>query len=104
MPAPYTIPTGNDTAGIYEFFRYITNVTDGFFFAGIMTVIWVIIFVATKQFSSSRAFTFANFTCMVLAMILSVIDLLAPRYMYLFIILTACGALWMKLQNDRGGL
>ena len=102
MPAPYITPNANDTAGIYEFFRFITTVTDGFFFAGIMVVIWVVTFIATKQFSTSRAFTYTSFICFILSMILVVIDLLAPKYMYLFIILAAAGAMWIKLEKDRG--
>ena len=98
--AYYIVPTGNETAGIYEMFKYVTNVaTEGLFFLVMIIVIWIIAFLATKQYSNSRAFFFASFFCSILSMILATLDLLAPRFMYLFIIFTAIGFVWLKLET-----
>lgn len=94
----YTPPTNNDTLGVYEIFRYVNNTSEGYFFMAMTFVIWVIIFVAMKSYSTSRAFTFASFVSFILTMVLSVIGLIAPKITYLFIFLLAGGILWMKLE------
>lgn len=100
MTQVYTPPNNNDTLGIYEIFRYANNVSEGIFFTAISFVVWIIIFVATKNFSTSRAFTMASFISFILTMVLSVIDLITPRIMYLFLFMTAAGALWIKLESQ----
>lgn len=94
----YTPPSNNDTLGIHEIMNYVNTVSDGFFFYALLFAIWIIVFITGKSFSSSRAFTFASFLCFILSMILTVVDLIAPRVMYLFIFLMAGGVLWMKLE------
>lgn len=94
----YPVPTLNDTAGAFEYFNFVNNSADGLFFPAILLVIWIIVFLASKGFSSSRAWTFASFVTMVLSILLAVADLVAPRYMYLAIFLTAIGAVWLKLE------
>jgi len=99
MPNYYTPPGKNDTQGFFELTKYVSSVTDGLLFPIILMVIWVVVFIATKQFSSSRAFTYAAFICTVLAIPLAVFEMLNPRYMYLFIVLLAAGAVWLKLEG-----
>ena len=97
--AYYDVPTGNETQGFYEIFQFIgNNTTDGLFFPSILLVIWIVAFMGTKQFSSSRAFTFASFFCAMLSIIMGVLDLINPRYMYLCMILTLIGFVWLKLD------
>lgn len=94
----YTPPTNNDTLGLYEIYKYTNNLSEGILSVSFMFVVWIIVFVATKNFSTSRAFTIASFICFILTMILSVIDLISPKIMYLFLFLLAGGALWIKLE------
>ena len=94
-PYPYPESTGG---GFLELFSYVSLVTDGIFFAMILGIIWVVAFINTKAYSSSRAFTFASFLCMVLSIGFAILDLLSVRYMYLTIILVGIGAFWMKLE------
>lgn len=97
--AYYTEPTGNDTKGVFEFFNYVNaTATGGLFFPVIIFVIWIISFLAIKQYSTSRAWTFASFFCSVLSIILAVMNLIAPVFMYFFIIFTAIGLVWLKLE------
>jgi hypothetical protein len=97
--APYPTPTVNDTSGIFEFMRYTNNVTDGLMFPMILGIIWIVTFIGTKSFSTSRAFTIASFVSMVLSIPLAVMEFIAPNYAYLTIIFTALGALWLKLDT-----
>lgn len=97
----YQVPTGNETAGLYEIFKYIGGTaTEGLFWSVILLVIWVISFLALKHYSTSRAWTFASFFCAVLGIILAVMDYLAPKWMYLAIILTIVGFVWLKLEAE----
>lgn len=95
----YSPPNATDSQGIFEFFRYVNNVSDGGFFLVLTLVIWIITFIATKQYSSDRAFTYASFVCMVLSILLGVMNLINPQFMYLFMVLTAVGVVWLKLSD-----
>jgi len=98
--AYYPTPTNNDTQGIYEYFNYVNNVADGLFFPVIIFVIWFISFFAIKQYSTSRAWTFASFFCSILAMTLTVLNLINSKFMYAFFIATVIGFVWLKLESQ----
>lgn len=99
MPQIYAPPNQTDSEGIFELLRYVNTTADGLLFPMLLFVVFVITFIATKQFSSSRAFAYASFITMVLSVPLGVLDLVAPKFMYLFVILTAVGAVWLKLEG-----
>jgi len=94
----YSPPTSNQTSGIFEFFKYTNDVSGGIMFPIILMVIWFILFISTKQFSSSRAWTYSSFVTSILSIILSVLGLIAPRWMYLSIFMTGMGLVWLKLE------
>ena len=96
----YTQPTGNETKGFYEIFGYIGSVTGGLFWPIMLFVVWIIAFMALKQYSTSRAWTFASFFCGVLGIFLAVLDYMSPRWMYLFVFLTLVGFVWLKLEAE----
>jgi len=99
--AYYAVPTGNETAGLYEIFRFInTTATQGYFWISMLFVIWITAFIGLKQYSSSRAWTFASFMCTILSIFMAVIDYVAPNWMYLFIFLTLIGFVWLKLEAE----
>lgn len=99
--AYYATPTGNQTAGLYEIFRFINNsATQGYFWISMLFVIWITAFIALKQYSSSRAWTFASFMCAILSIFMAIIDYVAPTWMYLFIFLTLIGFVWLKLETE----
>ncbi len=97
--AYYTEPTSNETAGLFEMFKYVNNVADGLFWPSMMLVIWVVIFIGTKQYSSARAFTAASTITGFVSIILAVGDLVAPKWMYLSLLMIAVGVLWLKLEK-----
>lgn len=97
--AYYIEPTGNDTQGIFELFNYVNVTSDGLFFPMMLLVIWVITFIATKQYTTSRAWTFASFLVSFISIILAISNLISPRYMYLCFILLGAGIIWLKLEK-----
>ena len=97
--AYYVEPTSNDTIGIFEFFNYVNSVAGGLFFPVILLVIWIVTFVGTKQYTTSRAWTIASTIISFISIPLAVAGLIAPRWMYMSFVLLAVGVLWLKLEN-----
>lgn len=97
----YTPPTQNESTGILELFTYVNNTVDGLFFLVMLFIVWIVTFIATKNYSSDRAFTYASFICIVLAIPLAVLNLIGPQWMYLFMILTGVGVVWLKLSGNK---
>ncbi|MFA6074083.1 MAG: hypothetical protein WC758_08250 [Candidatus Woesearchaeota archaeon] len=97
----YELPTGNYSMDIYGIFYYVNGegVTGGLFWVVMLSVIWIIAFMALKQYSTSRAFTFASFFCSIMGIFLAVLDLINPKYMYLTIFMTLIGFVWLKFED-----
>ena len=104
----YQYPNSTDTTGIFEFFRYVNTTADNLFFPLILLVIWVVTFVGSfaaggkDGIAAARSFTFASFLCSIMSILLVTIGLLAVKFMYLLFILTAVGALLIKLFTPAG--
>jgi hypothetical protein len=66
--------------------------------------IWFIAFIGvlSEGRSASRAFIFAGFVSSILAIILSLIGLLNPQYMYFSFLLVGAGVIWYKLETAPG--
>lgn len=98
--AYYDLPTANDTSGFYEMFRFVSvDATGGVFFPSMLLVIWVISFLAIKQYSNPKAFTFASFFCTMLGIMMATLNLIEPRWMYLSVVMTMIGFVWLKLDT-----
>ena len=97
--AYYVEPTANDTIGFFEFFNYVNTVAGGLFFPLILLVIWVIIFMGTKQYTTSRAFTTSSIITSILSIMLVTMQLCSPKWMYLCFVLTGVGILWLKIEG-----
>ena len=97
----YTLPTLNETGGFYGVFKFIGgDPTGGLFWISMLFVIWIISFIATKQYTSSRAWTFSSFFCAILSIFLSVMEYISPKWMYLLIVMTLIGFVWLKLEDS----
>lgn len=97
----YNTTLTNESLDIYGIFKLVgSEPTGGLFWAVILLVIWVISFMALKQYSTSRAWTFASFFCSILSIFLVLMEYLAPKWMYFVIILTLIGFVWLKLEED----
>ena len=98
MPQYYPPPNATDTQGFLELATYTNFVTDGLLFPLLLLVIWVVVFVATKQFTVSKAFTYSSFIGLILGIPLTILGLVSPRYIYVLGILLATGLVWLKLE------
>ena len=103
----YLLPTNatENVTGMYILFKYINNdVSNGYFFLGILLALFVIIFIALKDYKASAAFTTASFMIMVFSIMLRALGLIQNKWMYLAIILTAVGVVWLHSDNSSSPL
>ena len=94
-------PNPENLTGLDSLAGYVSGV-EPLAFLGIILVIGVITFLATKNYSSSRAFTFSSFLMFVLSAPIVMMGWLAPRYMYLFLLFTAIGWGWIRVSDSYG--
>lgn len=101
--ARYQVLNTTDTKDLYTLFKFINNTaTEGLFFPVMLLVIWFIaaLGVIADGRPISRGFTFASFICSVISILLVILNVLNPTYMYLLFVLTAFGILWIYLSNS----
>lgn len=103
MPDIFPFPNETQVTGIYEFTEYANIVTDGIFIPLFVWMIFIVTFIASKNFETSKAFTLASFISMMIAIPFSVLNLVSPRFMYLYILMLGTGLVWIKLQSGRIG-
>ncbi len=100
----YPTPNATDMRDIQTIFRWTNDVAmEGLFFPVMLMVIWAIAFIGAvaEGRAASRAFIFANFIGIVLAIILGLLGFLQPAYIYFLIILLGFGLIWAKLTSPR---
>lgn len=101
MPTPYPVASGNNTANLYELFRFANDGVGGTFMPVMLAVIWIIAFIGSisEGRQASRAFIFASFVGSILAMILVILGMLNIQYMYLLFLGVGVGVIWNVLSN-----
>jgi hypothetical protein len=104
MPIPYPILNATDTGSLYTLFSFVNNGVAGMFMPIMLAVIWIIAFIGilSEGRQASRAWVFASFISSILAVILALIGMLSPNYMYFIFILTGIGVIWNYLGNSPG--
>lgn len=96
----YVLP--ENVTGFLSFINYINLVTgENLFFPLIIGAIWFIIFMASKAYTTPRAITIASFFAMVLCIVGRIVGLVSNTFMFLFIILTAFGIIWLHFENAK---
>jgi len=96
----YPLPTNETSAGILNVFQYVQSVSDGWFFILILFAIFIIVFIALKDYTSSRAFAGAAFLNMILSVMMRTLGLITNQWMYLSIVLVAIAAVWLHFDNS----
>jgi hypothetical protein len=100
---PSILPTNatQNITGMKSYVDYLVNdVASGWIFPPILFGLFIIIFMLFKGNSTNgKAFAGTSFIIMVFAILLSVLNWLAPMYMYATIVMTGIGAVWAYLEN-----
>lgn len=94
----YAAPNGT-IWGLDSYMNYVVGV-EPLFFPVILAVIWIIVLVATKSYSTSRAFTYASFVAFILSVPIVILGWMANRYMYLALIMTAAGIIYIRFWDS----
>ncbi len=102
--AIYSTPGVNDTRDIETIFRWINNdASGGIFFPVVLLCVWVVAFVGaiSEGREAYRAWIFANFITIPMAILLGLLGLLSSTFIYFIIILLGFGLVWIKLVTSR---
>lgn len=104
MPVPYPELTGNESQNLYTLFSFINDGVGGVFMPLVLAAIWIIAFIGSisEGRQASRAFIFASFFAALLAIMLSLIGMLNPQWMYFSFLMVAGGLVWYKLETSPG--
>jgi hypothetical protein len=94
----YTFP--NDTYTPDKLITWVVGI-EPYTFVMILLAVWVIAFLVTKVYSTSRAWTFASFLCFILSIPLAGLGWLSYVYMYLLLLMTAIGIIWIRLGDSQ---
>lgn len=98
MNEVYTFPNGTYTPD--KLINWVVGI-EPMTFLLILVGIWVIAFLATKVYTSSRAWTFASFICFIISIPLAGLGWLSPTYTYLLLLMTAIGLIWIRLGDSQ---
>ena len=99
----YNLPTNatEPVVGIFSLFQWIQEVSGGVFFLVIMLAIFVISFIAGKNYATSRAFAFAAFLNFILSVIFRTLGFISNMWMYLSLIIVAASVVWLHADNTQ---
>ena len=104
VSAEHQLPTDlvNDTTGLMEGMSiWAFNVTQGWFWAGLLLGFCVVLFVAASTYSTSRAFGFAGVTAIFGSMFLITLKLMAWDIGSMFILAGIIGVAIMVISKER---
>lgn len=102
----YQLPTNatENVTGLLSLVRWVQEVSDGWFIVLMNWTIFIIVFIALKSYSASRAFAGAAFLNMILCIISRTLGLTTNIWMYLSIILVAVAAVWLHVDNSSSNI
>jgi hypothetical protein len=90
MTTNYPSPT--NISRIYQFFQWSNTVNNGWFGDILVITIFISFFIVFKRFPLKEAFATASFIGMLSAILLSLLGIVTPILVLLFIIMSAIGA------------
>ncbi len=98
----FPLPNNTDTSGFYAFTNYVnSSLVDGLLAVAFLWTVFIVTFIASKNFETSKALTIASFISFVISVPLTVINLISPRFMYTFLLLLGGSLVFLKLQTGR---
>jgi hypothetical protein len=89
MPAPYDLTNASNMSGVTDLF-VSANQLSGYIFGNVMLIVlWLIIFIQLKNYSSKPAMLVASFLTAVVAIFLFVLGMIGQATLMIAILLTA---------------
>ena len=104
LSAPYPTLILNNSDNFYTVTKFVNDGVGGIFMPIMLGVIWIVAMIGaiSEGRQASRAFIFASFFCALLAIMLALIGMLNPNYMYFLFLMVAAGIVWYKLDTAPG--
>jgi len=100
MTANFSYPT--NATKMYQIFQYSNTVTNEWFGAVILIMLFVIIFITLKDYKTNRAFATASFITAVVAVLFKSFSIITDFTLYLFIIAAGLGLVALLVEEQEG--
>lgn len=100
MAVPFPWP-GENMTSVFSLLNYANVLTDNFLGTGILITIAVISIIVSKSFSSDKAFGFAGFLCLIVAILLRFMSLISDMVLYITIIAFIAIMIWIYSIREQ---
>jgi hypothetical protein len=103
----YVLPTNasQNITGMSTLFHYVnTDLSGGLLALMLMLGIFVVIFIALKDYRAANAFLVASFFNVIISIFFRVLGEINNKWMYLSIILVGFGLVWVHIDNKKSGM
>ena len=104
MPINFSAGGGyppENMTGIFGLFSHANTLTEGFLGTGILIAVAVVAFLTTKMFSTEKAFGFAGFLSLLVAILLRFMDLISDTVLYITIIAFVGILVWLYSMREQ---
>lgn len=81
--------------------NYVNNVSEGWLGPLMLVALFFVTFISLKNYPMDRAFGVSSFVCLLASAFLSVLELLNPKFLLLFVILTAFSVIYLYINNQE---
>jgi predicted cation transporter len=89
MAAPYDLTNASNMSGIPDLFTTSNQLTGGMFGTVILVVLWVMVFMQLKNYSSKAAALAASFITTLVAVMLFLMSMISSQVLVVCVVLTA---------------
>lgn len=96
---PFDAPT--NVTNFVTWMQYNNTVTDNMFGIGILVMLFIVVFIAFKQYETEQAFASACFISLIASIMLRVVGLVGSNVVLVFVILSAISAVLLYLKSSR---
>ena len=100
MAVPFPYP-GDNMTSVFDLMSHANVLTDNFLGTGILIAIAIIAFITTKQFSSDKAFGFAGFLSLLVAILLRFMNLINDAVLYITIVAFVGVLIWLYSMREQ---
>jgi hypothetical protein len=92
---------GENMTSIFGLLSYANVLTDNFLGTGILITIAIISIIVSKGFGSDKAFGFAGFLCLIVAILLRFMSLISDMVLYITIISFIGIMIWIYTIREQ---
>ena len=87
MPEPYNLTNASMTNGLLDVFKMGNSMSDGVFGVLILVMVWLVVFMRLKMYSTPSAITAAGFVMVLTAVLLFITGLIGQNILMVAIVI-----------------